>query len=73
MDKCDLKSIMETVFKQAYQLGKQDMLEGIHICSDVLFKQFIESNVFSSESQLSFLKSSISDSVEVNSSVEAEN
>ena len=75
MESCDLKNIMEKVFKHAYQSGKQDMLEGIHICSDVLFEQFIESNVLSSESQLSFLKSSISESdiVEINSSVESEN
>jgi hypothetical protein len=60
MEKCDLKNIMEDVFKQAYQLGKQDMLEGIHISSDVLFKHFIENNFFEFESHLPLLKSSIS-------------
>lgn len=55
----DLKNIMEIVFKQAYQLGKQDMQEGIYISPDVLFKQHMENNAFEFESQL--LESSISD------------
>ena len=37
--------MMELVFKQAYQLGKEDMLDGVHICSNVLFQQFIDNHV----------------------------
>jgi hypothetical protein len=75
MERSYLKSIMETVFKQAYQLGKQDMLEGLHISSDVLFKQFIETNVMGFEPQLPLDKILISenDCVEFNSNIETEN
>lgn len=45
MDVSDLKNMMELVFKQAYQLGKEDMLDGVHICSNVLFQQFIDNHV----------------------------
>ena len=75
MEKFDIENIMETVFKQAYQLGAQNMLDGIHINSDVLFKQFIVNNTFEFESKLPLLKSSVSenDFVQANSIVETEN
>jgi hypothetical protein len=68
MERSDLENVMKTVFKQAYQLGKQDMLEGIHINSDVLFKQFIENHIFECESQLRLLITSIN---EINLRVDA--
>ena len=61
VDASDLKNMMEIVFKQAYQLGKEDMLDGVHICSNVLFQQFIEDHFCSVGSPLlesSFFKDS---------------
>jgi len=37
----NLKELFEIVFKEAYSMGKQDGLEGIHIRQDVIFERFL--------------------------------
>tara|TARA_R110000787_G_scaffold119833_7_gene230753 strand:- start:430 stop:633 length:204 start_codon:yes stop_codon:yes gene_type:complete len=40
----DLKYILENIFKNAYSSGKQDGMNGIHSCPDLVFKHFIDSD-----------------------------
>lgn len=40
----ELKEIVEQVFLQAYQMGKQDALEGIHFNPRELFMHYIRDN-----------------------------
>lgn len=37
----DLQELLESVFKEAYKIGKQDGLHGVHINPKVIYEQFI--------------------------------
>ena len=39
----ELKDILQEVFTKAYQIGKENTLEGLHICPELLFSTFLES------------------------------
>ena len=41
METIDIKAVFETIFKNGYQLGKKDGLDGMHICPNVIFDQFV--------------------------------
>lgn len=36
----ELKELLEAVYKEAYKLGKEDGLNGLHISSSTVFEQF---------------------------------
>ena len=38
--KMELKELLEAVYKEAYKLGKEDGLNGLHISSSTVFEQF---------------------------------
>lgn len=38
--KMELKELFEAVYKEAYKLGKEDGLNGLHISSSTVFEQF---------------------------------
>jgi hypothetical protein len=41
MDK-ELKQVICEVFKHAYTLGREDALDGLHLCPEILCKQFLK-------------------------------
>jgi len=43
----ELKIILELIFEQAYQLGINDGLEGVHICPKEQFREISEKNGYS--------------------------
>ncbi|KZN38507.1 hypothetical protein N480_12705 [Pseudoalteromonas luteoviolacea S2607] len=43
METKEIRYIIEHTFKHAYNLGKEDSLNGIHISIDTIFNHYLES------------------------------